>query len=334
MTDGYDALVLLSFGGPEKPEDVEPFLQHVLRGRNVPPARLAAVAEHYQRFGGRSPINDANRRLLAELAEALPGRGIDLPWYWGNRNWHPFLADTLSQMRADGVKRALVFVTSGFSSYSSCRQYLEDMDEARQLAGAGAPALVKLRPFFNHPAFIDGLAATLQSAQREAGQDAPVIFSAHSIPVAMAARCDYQAQLTEAARLVADARGLPAGSWSLAFQSRSGPPGQPWLEPDIRQLLPALAEQHPPGGAVVVVPIGFVSDHMEVVYDLDTELADDARRVGVRLVRAPTVGSQPRFVDLVGDLISEQLQPGSPILAVGSSPPWPAHCRAGCCPPR
>lgn len=330
VTSGYDALLLLSFGGPEAAEDVEPFLRRVVGGRNVPAARLAEVAERYHRFGGRSPLNDTNRRLLADLRDGLATRGVDLPWYWGNRNWHPFLADTVARMRADRVRRALVFATSAFSSYSSCRQYLDNLEEARRLVGEGAPELVKLRPFFNHPAFLDALSATLAAARADAGPDAPVLFTAHSIPASMAERCDYQAQLLETARLVAEANEVPDGAWFLAFQSRSGPSSQPWLEPDVSQQLRALATR-PGTEAVVVAPIGFVSDHMEVVYDLDIELAEQAHQAGVRLVRAGTVVTHPLFVELVADLVTEQLQPGAPVLARGRYPARPGRCPPGCC---
>ena len=258
----FDALLVLSFGGPEKPDDVIPFLENVLRGRNVPRERMLAVAEHYYHFGGKSPINDQNRALIAALEIELASHGPRLPIYWGNRNWHPMLADTLRQMKADGVRRALGFVTSIFSSYSGCRQYLEDIQRA-QAEVDGAPEIQKLRSFYNHPLFIDAQADRVRETL--GGRQASIIFTAHSVPMSMADTSDYQKQLQESCRLVAERLGC--SDWKLVYQSRSGPPSQPWLEPDIADTLRALD----PGSDVVVVPIGFISDHMEVIYDLDIE---------------------------------------------------------------
>src|ERR1700691_3592355 len=250
----YDAVLVLSFGGPEQPDDVIPFLENVLRGRNVPRERMLAVAEHYYHFGGKSPINDQARALIAalerELASAeLEGDAPRLPIYWGNRNWHPFLADTLRQMKADGVRRALAFVTSIFSSYSGCRQYLEDIERARAEVD-GAPEIQKLRSFYNHPLFIEAQADRVQAAL--GGRQASIIFTAHSIPISMAETSDYQKQLEESCRLVAERIG--SSDWQLVYQSRSGPPSQPWLGPDIADVLRGLD----PGSSVIVVPIGFV----------------------------------------------------------------------------
>src|SRR5579863_3952527 len=228
----YDAVLVLSFGGPEKPDDVMPFLENVLRGRNVPRERMLAVAEHYHHFDGRSPINDQNRALIAALRRELESHGIQLPIYWGNRNWHPLLNDTLRQMRADGVRNALAFVTSIFSSYSGCRQYLEDIERARAEV-EGAPQIQKLRKFYNHPLFIEAQADEVRDAL--GGRRAKIIFTAHSVPLAMAETSDYQKQLQEACRLVADNAGV--GDWRLVYQSRSGAPGQAWLEPDICDVL-------------------------------------------------------------------------------------------------
>ncbi|MGH8921611.1 MAG: ferrochelatase, partial [Actinomycetes bacterium] len=228
----YDAVLLVSFGGPEGPDDVMPFLDNVLQGRDVPDARRQAVADQYRLFGGVSPINGHNRELLAAIREELETHGPDLPVYWGNRNWHPLLADTVATMGADGITRALAFVTSAYSSYSSCHQYLDDLFRARQAVGPGAPTIDKIRPFFNHPGFVEPSADRLRVARRQAGSDAPVLFSAHSIPRSMAAASDYERQLREHARLVAERADAP--DWQLVFQSRSGPPGQPWLEPDVR----------------------------------------------------------------------------------------------------
>jgi ferrochelatase len=323
-----DALLVLSFGGPEGPEDVLPFLENVLRGRPVPRERMLAVAERYQRRGGVSPIQEQNRALVAGVRQELEAAGIGLPVYWGNRNWHPLLPDTLRQMRDDGVRHAAVFVTAAYSSYSSCRQYLGNLDEARAAIGAGAPALTKLRVYFDHPGFVEPLADALADARRRAGPQAPVLFSGHSIPCAMAARSAYEAQLRQTAELVAARAGNPA--WQLVFQSRSGPPGQPWLEPDIRDAIAFLPASTP---AVVVAPIGFVSDHMEVVYDLDVEAAAAARARGTELVRAATPGRDPRFAAMVRELLCEHLDAGAAVRTLGGGGPWPSPCRAGCCPP-
>ncbi len=318
----YDALLILSFGGPEKPDDVIPFLENVLRGRNVPRERMLAVAEHYYHFGGRSPINDQNRALIASLQSELASHGLQLPIYWGNRNWHPLLADTLRQMRADGVQNALAFVTSIFSSYSGCRQYLEDIDRARAEV-EGAPQIHKLRKFYNHPLFIEAQADEVRAAL--AGRPAQLIFTAHSVPLSMAETSDYQKQLSEACRLVAEQVGID--NWRLVYQSRSGPPNQPWLEPDIADVI----RQMDPGVRVAVVPIGFVSDHMEVVFDLDTEAQAIAREHGVDMVRAPTVGVHPKFLQMIRELIEERFGLCQP-RAIGQYGPSHDVCRPDCCP--
>jgi ferrochelatase len=323
MSDlAYDAVLVLSFGGPEKPDDVMPFLENVLRGRNVPRERMLAVAEHYYHFGGRSPINDQNRALIAALEGELASNGLGLPIYWGNRNWHPLLADTLRQMRADGVRRALGFVTSIFSSYSGCRQYLEDIERARAEVD-GAPHIHKLRKFYNHPLFIEAQADEVREALR--GRPRKIIFTAHSVPLSMAETSDYQKQLQESCRLVAES--VESGDWQLVYQSRSGPPSQPWLEPDIGDVV----RETDPGAEVVVVPIGFVSDHIEVIYDLDTELQAIARERGVNMVRAATVGVHPKFLQMIRELIEERLGARQP-RSVGQYPPSHDVCHAGCCP--
>ncbi|HLI53946.1 MAG TPA: ferrochelatase [Acidimicrobiales bacterium] len=304
----FDAVLVLSFGGPERPEDVLPFLQNVVAGRDVPPARLEQVAAQYMRMGGRSPINDQNRALVAALGDAL-GR----PVYWGNRNWEPYVEDVVAAMAADGVESAAVFVTSAYSSYSGCGQYLEDLARAARAAGAAAPRMVKLRPFFDHPGFVGPLAEGLVAADPGG---APVLMTAHSIPLSMARRCDYEAQLATTVSLVAGAAGVDPARCTLVYQSRSGPPSQPWLGPDIVEALPEDVPE------VVVVPVGFVSDHMEVVHDLDVVAAEAAAARGLRLVRTPTPGTHPRFVQMVGELVDE-LESGSP--------PWPVPCRPGCC---
>jgi ferrochelatase len=318
----YDAVLVLSFGGPEKPDDVIPFLENVLRGRNVPRERMLAVAEHYYHFGGKSPINDQNRALIAGMERELGSHGLPLRIYWGNRNWHPLLADTLRQMRADGVRKALAFVTSIFSSYSGCRQYLEDIDRARAEV-EGAPEVQKLRAFYNHPLFIEAQADKVSEAL--GGRATKIIFTAHSVPLAMAETSDYQKQLQESCRLVAERVGID--DWRLVYQSRSGAPGQPWLEPDIGEVIREMDR----GANVVVVPIGFVSDHMEVIYDLDTEAQDIAREGGVNLLRAATVGVHPKFLQMIRELIEERLGLCPP-RAVGQYGPSNDVCAAGCCP--
>jgi ferrochelatase len=318
----YDAVLVLSFGGPEKPDDVIPFLENVLRGRNVPRERMLAVAEHYYHFGGKSPINDQNRALAAGLKAELASHGLKLPIYWGNRNWHPFLADTLRQMRADGVHRALGFVTSIFSSYSGCRQYLEDIERARTEV-ASAPEIHKLRKFYNHPLFIEAQADEVRAAL--GGRAVQLIFTAHSVPVTMAETSDYQKQLQESCRLVAESLG--SNEWRLVYQSRSGPPSQPWLEPDIADVIRQLDR----GAEVAVVPIGFISDHIEVIYDLDSEVQAIARERGVNMVRAPTVGVHPKFLQMIRELIEERLGLCLP-RAIGQYPASHDFCSADCCP--
>jgi ferrochelatase len=324
----FDALLLVSFGGPEGPGDVLPFLDNVLRGRPVSRERVHEVAGHYRSFGGVSPINAQNRVLLGALRDALKDREKNLPVYWGNRNWHPFLADALRQMQADGVRRAAAFATSAYAGYSTCRQYLENLATARAEVGPGAPEIVKLRPFFNHPGFVEPLAAGLRAARAEAGPAAPVLMSAHSIPCVMAATSDYECQLRETARLVAEAAGEPPDRWTLAFQSRSGSPHQPWLEPDINGAIASLPD-HP--ATAIAVPIGFVSDHMEVVYDLDRIATATAAARGIRLLRTPTPGTDPRFVAMILDLV-EEAEGTRPPSFVGGLGPAAFPCRAGCCP--
>lgn len=320
----YDAVLVLSFGGPEKPEDVMPFLENVLRGRNVPRERMLEVAEHYHHFDGRSPINDQARALISGLERELAGQGPRLPIYWGNRNWHPYLANTLRKMQADGVRRAVAFVTSIFSSYSGCRQYLEDIERARAEVGEGAPEIHKLRKFYNHPLFIEAQADRVRAALAEL-PGAEVIYTAHSIPVSMAETSDYVKQLEESCRLVSETLGL--ANWRLVYQSRSGPPSQPWLEPDIGKVL----RETGPGSKVVVAPIGFVSDHMEVLYDLDTEAQAIAAERGLHMVRAGTVGVHPKFLAMIRELIAERMGLCAP-RAVGKYPAAQDVCRTDCCP--
>lgn len=326
----FDAVLLLSFGGPDGPDDVRPFLDNVLRGRPVTAERIEQVVSQYMPLGGRSPINDQNRALLHALGREFESHQRPRPVYWGNRNWHPYLVDTVAQMSDDGVTNAAVFVTSAYSSYSSCRQYIEDLEQAREKVGRRAPRLWKLRPYFDHPGFVEPLADGLRAAATEAGPGAPVLMSAHSLPSSMAAACDYQGQLQECADLVADRAGLPRERCSLVFQSRSGPPHQTWLEPDVVDAIDQLPSGTP---AVVVTPIGFVSDHMEVVYDLDTRARKAAADRGIRLIRSATPGSDRRFVHMVCQLLDEAEDPGgtSPLsLSRQGARPFP--CPVGCCP--
>ncbi|HEX5887813.1 MAG TPA: ferrochelatase, partial [Pyrinomonadaceae bacterium] len=285
----YDALLVVSFGGPEGMDDVIPFLENVLRGRNVPRERMLSVAHHYEMFGGVSPINQQNRNLIAALKDELETHGPNLPIYWGNRNWHPLLPDTLRQMAHDGVRNALAFVTSAYSSYSSCRQYRENIANAQAAVGAEAPHVDKLRAFYNHPLFIEANVEHIREAwsRLDGGEQAQLVFTAHSIPETMAANCDYAAQLQEAGSLIAEALGIER--WRVVYQSRSGSPMQPWLAPDIGDYLRELKAQGIEN--VVVAPIGFVSDHMEIIYDLDFEAQNLARELGMKMVRAATAGT-------------------------------------------
>jgi protoporphyrin/coproporphyrin ferrochelatase len=325
----YDAFVLLSFGGPEHPDDVMPFLRNVTRGRGVPDERLAEVAEHYYHFGGVSPINQQNRDLLAAI-------DVGLPKYWGNRNWAPMLADTVAQMRDDGVTSALGFATSAYGGYSSCKQYWEDIAAARAKVGPGAPTIAKLRQFHDHPGFVGPHAEAVRAAlgELDPGRRATtrLVFTAHSIPVSMAETAGphggrYTAQLTETAGLV-HAAAAPDLSWDLVWQSRSGPPQVPWLEPDINDHLAALADQGVTD--VVVSPIGFVSDHLEVVWDLDNEAKQTAAKLGLGYARAGTPGTHPAFVAMIGELVAERTADHARE-RLGTLPIWDV-CPENCCP--
>jgi protoporphyrin/coproporphyrin ferrochelatase len=301
----YDALLIVSFGGPEKREDVIPFLENVLRGRNVPRERLLEVAEHYYHFDGRSPINDQNRALIDALRPV-----VNMPIYWGNRNWHPMLADTLRRMRDDGVLRAVAFVTSAFGSYSGCRQYIEDIERARaviEAEGRNAPQISKIRPFSAHPKFIKAMTDRTRMALAELPQGR-LVFTAHSVPVSMAGSSPYVLELERACAVVA--HGVGREDWQLVYQSRSGPPGQPWLEPDIGDYLREIRSD------VVIVPIGFLSDHMEVIYDLDTEARVLCEALGVKMVRAGTVGTHPAMIEMIAEMAGEDH----------------AECAESCCP--
>ncbi len=340
----FDALLLVSFGGPEKPEDVVPFLENVTRGRGIPRERLEEVGEHYFQFGGRSPINDQNRALLAALREDFTSHGLDLPVYWGNRNWDPYLRDALAQMRDDGVTRAACFVTSAYSSYSSCRQYRENLAAAAAEV-QGAPTLDKLRTYFNHPGFVapvaDAVLASLSELSPEVRDDARLVFVTHSIPEAMndasgPSGGQYVVQHASVAAAVAEmvrrevTRPVPH---DLVYCSRSGPPSVPWLVPDVNDHLESLAAAGV--SAVVLVPVGFVSDHMEVIYDLDTEALATAERLGMTAVRAATAGIDPRFVAMVRELLLERAaaERGEHVsrAAVGSLPAGHDRCPVGCC---
>lgn len=324
----YDALLLVSFGGPEGMDDVIPFLENVLRGRNVPRERMLQVAHHYQLFDGVSPINQQNRNLIAALKAELNTHGPDLPIYWGNRNWHPLLPDTIRQMSDHGVKRALAFVTSAYSSFSSCRQYRQNIIDAQTAVGASATQVEKIRAFYNHPLFIEANVEQVKLAlsQLPVSSTSSLIFTAHSIPMSMAEKSDYEAQLQETGKLVAEQLGIK--NWQLAYQSRSGPPSQPWLEPDICDHLRELKENGV--SEVVVSPIGFVSDHMEVIYDLDVEAAKVAMEIGINMVRAATVGTHPLFVKMIRELILERTE-GAPKRHLGSRGPSRDICAVDCC---
>lgn len=330
----FDAVLLLSFGGPEGPEQVRPFLENVTRGRGVPPERLDEVARHYLHFGGVSPINRINRALITGLRAEL-----DIPVYFGNRNWEPYVEDTVAAMRDDGVRRAAVFITSAWSGYSSCTRYVEDIARARAAAGPGAPELVKLRPYFDHPLFVEMFAENVARAAETVPGDARLVFTAHSIPVTADRRCGpnlYSRQVAYAARLVAAAAGY--AEYDLAWQSRSGPPQVPWLGPDVADHLTALA--HAGTTAVIVCPVGFVADHIEVVWDLDEELRAQAQRAGVAFARVATPDADRRFARLAADLVDE-LRRGAPparvrgpdavagcLASVNGEPCRPPHCAA------
>lgn len=326
MDCSYDALLVVSFGGPERREDVIPFLENVVRGRQVPHSRLLEVAEHYYHFGGRSPIVDQTLRLTDAVRHELRQRGPHLPVYQGNRNWHPYLEGTMRAMAGDGVKRALAFVTSAFGSYSSCRQYLEDIARARAAVGATAPQVDKLRLFYNHPVFIELWTERLRAALNEA-PEAEVVFTAHSIPAAAAAVSPYAAQLQEAAAAVAVAAG--ATRWRLAYQSRSGPPHQSWLEPAVETEL--RRRQAASAQSVILVPLGFLTDHMEVAYDLGVEARELCQQLGMRMVLVPSIGEHPGFAGLVRELVLERCDPDRSRPSVGANQAWPDVCPPDCC---
>ncbi len=326
----YHAILLVSFGGPEGPDDVMPFLRNVLRGRNVPEARMLEVAEHYNHFDGVSPINAQNRELIAALEAELKQHGIDVPIYFGNRNWHPMLEDTLRQMKEDGVEKAIAFFTSAFSCYSGCRQYRENIFNAQEAIGKGAPKIDKIRMCYNHPLFIeansDNVKAAIANIPADELTQTKLLFTAHSIPMGMANSCAYQTQLTETSRLIAKSVGME--NWELVYQSRSGPPNQPWLEPDVCDYIQSLAGKEIKN--VVILPVGFLSDHMEVMFDLDTEAKEACDEHGLQLFRVPTVGVHPKFVTMIRELIEERAL-GKEKVAVGQYPPNHDVCPKDCC---
>jgi ferrochelatase len=333
----FDALLLLSFGGPDGPADVRPFLENVTRGRGVPPERLDAVAEHSMHFGGASPINAINRALVSEIEAAMP----ELPVYFGNRNWEPYVEDTVAAMRDNGIRRAAVFTTSAWGGYSSCRQYVEDIARGRAAAGPQAPELVKLRQYFDHPLFVEMFAEAIGEAvaqlPAELRDEARLVFTAHSIPVRVDDRDGprlYSRQVGYAARLVAAAAGYD--DYDQVWQSRSGPPQIPWLAPDIGDHLAALAAAGTK--AVIVCPIGFVADHIEVVWDLDNELAEQAAAAGITLARTTTPNADPRFARLAASLVDELRTGVAPTRVTGPDPVSGygcsvngASCLPGCC---
>lgn len=330
----YQALLVLSFGGPNGPDDVIPFLENVLRGRNVPRERMLEVAEHYQHFGGKSPINEQNLALIDAVRADFDQHGLShLPIYFGNRNWHPLLPDTLAQMAKDGITRALCLTTSSFSSYSGCRQYRENIAVAQEQLGPTAPAIDKLRVWYNHPNFIEAMAARVQESLANLDEnqraEAQLVFTAHSIPTSMAEGCNYEKQLRESCRLVAEAVGNHPHV--LVYQSRSGPPTQPWLEPDVCDYIRERASQGQ-RQPLVVVPIGFVSDHMEILFDLDEEAASLCQELGIPMQRASSVGTHPRFVEMVRLLVEERLSAEPVRLSLGIYPPNHDQCPDTCCP--
>lgn len=302
---GFDAVLLLSFGGPEGPDQVMPFLENVTRGRGIPPERLASVAEHYQHFGGVSPINGINRALIDELRPL-----IDLPVYFGNRNWEPYVEDAVAAMAFDGVRNAAVFATSAWGGYSGCTQYVEDIARARQATGANAPRLVKLRQYYDHPLFVKMFSDAITAAAQTVPDHARLVFTAHSIPLSSSSRCGrdlYARQVAHAAKLVAAAAGYD--DYDQVWQSRSGPPQVPWLEPDVGDHLAALGEAGT--DAVIVCPIGFVADHIEVVWDLDHELRLQAQDSRIAFARASTPNAH--LAHVVADLLDELRNDRDPV---------------------
>ena len=331
LNASIDAVLLLSFGGPQGLDDVLPFLERVTAGRGIPRERLAEVGAHYAHFGGVSPINDQCQAMQTALQTALDAAGYSLKVYWGNRNWHPFLEDTVAQMTRDGVRHAVAFATSAYSSYSGCRQYRQDIERARSAVGGQAPRIDKIRPFFDHPGFVKPfIEATHEALSRLAVvEPVPLVFTAHSIPVVMAEACDYETQLLATMDLVAEGAS-PLSPRALVWQSRSGPPTVPWLEPDVNDHLRELAAAG--YQRAVLVPIGFISDHIEVLWDLDHEATQTSAEVGMVIERATTPGTKPcaAFITMVKELIEERLGIGEP-QALSALAPRPFDCAPACC---
>lgn len=334
MLSQYDALLVVGFGGPEKRDDVIPFLENVLRGRNVPRERMLEVAEHYYHFGGVSPINAQTRAVIDALEKELAEHCIALPIFWGNRNWHPLLADTMRELVRFGHKRVLALVLSAYSSYSSCRQYREDIERAREAIGEAAPQVDKIRVFFNHPEFVaanrDQALSALRHLSPDETEECFVVYTAHSLPVSMASQCAYEAQLQETCRLVSEAIGVPEDRYRLVYQSRSGRPQDPWLEPDVCDFLRELKAQGK--SVVLVMPIGFLSDHMEVLFDLDEEARQVCKELGLKMIRGNTAGTHPRFIGMLRELVQERMSDGAERRAIGRFPANHDVCPLDCCP--
>ena len=333
MSQNYEAILIVSFGGPEGMDDVMPFLENVLKGRNVPRERMIEVSHHYKQFNGISPLNEQNRQLIHALRIELENSAIELPVYWGNRNWLPLLPDTLRIMAADGVRKSLAFFTSAYSSYSGCRQYRENIEEARKIVGSTAPRVDKLRVFYNHPNFIEANCERILKAadhvDAERRSSAFLIFTAHSLPQSMATCCAYVNQLEETSRLIANK--LKWYNWRLVYQSRSGPPNQPWLEPDVCETISELNKQGIRD--IIIAPIGFVSDHMEILFDLDTEARELCGELGITMQLANTVGTHPLFISMIRELIQERLSNNVERPALGQYGPSHDFCSENCCLP-
>jgi protoporphyrin/coproporphyrin ferrochelatase len=334
---GYEAILVVGFGGPERPQDIMPFLENVTRGRHVPRERLLEVAGHYEHLGGASPINSQVRELISALRADLNRSGIDLPIFWGNRNWHPMLGATLADMAQRGISSAIAIVLAAYGSYSSCRQYREDIARAQEAVGPLAPRVDKVRLFYNHPDFIAANAERVQEALDRFQPDQPpaarLVFTAHSIPLAMAQNCGYEQQLRETSRLIADRLGFPSEHYDVVYQSRSGRPDDPWLGPDVLDHIRTLKER---GVADLVIhPSGFLSDHMEVAYDLDVEARHLCEELGMNLVRGHTVGVHPSFVRMLTELVIERIEGRARenCRAVGEYGPGSDTCPADCCRP-
>jgi len=338
----FDALLLLSFGGPDRPEDVIPFLKNITEGKNVPEERLRLVAEHYDLFDGASPANAEMQALLFALVNQMNHDGPQLPVYWANRYWHPDLPEVIAQMASDGIRRALAFVPSPFGSHASCRQYIDAIEAARQqVTDAPPPEIEKLRLFYNHPGYIEPIAdrifSMLSALQSEANSPDRLIFTAHSLPLDMAKQSAYVEQYHEAARLIARnvelraaESGLKVPQIATVYQSRSGPPHLPWLGPDVGEYVASLAETDQKS-SIVVCPIGFCYENMETAYDLDVALARQCEELGIEMHRVDTIATDPKFVEMIRLLALERIDKTADRLSLGDQPPWPDACDAQCC---